>query len=226
MNDPAQQAKTKEMQAKMNDPQMKAMMEANPQMKAQMENMMKMTQGGDMSAMMPSGMKIKIKNGNTLTLMEGGMAMEVLHMKDNDLNVNLNRQNKTYTVLPHGGGGPGDAAMGPKPKVTKTTETGKILNYTCTKYIVEVIERNRPVTQILWATNEIKDIDMKSLAKQRMGRSGQLSYEGVDGIPLKIEMTTPEMKMTMEVTEIKKESLPASDFSIAGFTETKNPYMK
>ena len=218
MNDPAQQAQMKEMQAKMNDPQMKAIMDANPQMKAQMDAMMK---GGDMSAMMPTGMKIKIKGSNTLTAMEGGMAMEVLYLKDKDQSYNLNRQEKSYTVLPKGSGS-GDGSMRPQPKVTKTSETTKILNYTCTKYIAEMMERDKPVTQILWTTTEIKDIDMKNLAKQRMGRGGQsMMYDGIDGVPLRIEMTTPEMKMRMEVTEIKKGSLPASDFSIADFKEVK-----
>ncbi len=224
MNDPAQQAKMKEMQAKMNDPQMKALMDANPQMKAQMETAMK---GGDLSSMMPSGMKIKMKGGNTLTKMEGGMAMEILYLKERDLSVNLNRENKSYTVLPHSNGGNNPAMMGPKPKVTKTNETAKILNYNCTKYLVETMDRGKPMTQVFWTTTEIKDIDAKSLAKQRMGRGNQMMmYEGLEGVPLKIEMTTPEMKMNMEVTEIKKESLPDSDFSIAGFKEVTNPYMK
>ena len=76
MNDPANQAKMKEMQDKMNDPQMKAMMDANPQMKTAMENAMKMQGGGGanpMAGMMPSGFLFKIKGGNTLTIIEGGM---------------------------------------------------------------------------------------------------------------------------------------------------------
>src|SRR3954470_12356556 len=74
MNDPANQAKMKEMEAKMNDPQFKAQMDANPQMKAQIEAMMKSMSagGGGANAMMPSGMLLKLKGGNTLTIMQGG----------------------------------------------------------------------------------------------------------------------------------------------------------
>src|SRR4051812_26939157 len=54
-NDPANQAKVKEMQAKMEDPQFKALMEQNPQMKAQMQAALKLMQGGDVNAMMPTG---------------------------------------------------------------------------------------------------------------------------------------------------------------------------
>jgi len=222
MNDPATQAKMKEMEEMMKDPKMKAMMESNPQMKAQMENMMKMSQGGDMSSMMPSGMKLKIKGANTLTTMEGGMAMEILYLKDADKSYKLDRKAKTYSVL---SGGAGKSSETTKPKVTKTSETTKILNYTCTKYTVEVVEQGKTVTQIFWTTTEIKDIDMKSLAKQRMSRGSQsMFYEGIDGVPLKIEMTTAEMKMIMEVTEIKKETLSPTTFSIDGLKEVKGMY--
>jgi hypothetical protein len=46
-------------------------------------------------------------------------------------------------------------------------------------------------------------------------------YAEIDGIPLKIEMKMPLGSMVMEATEIKKQSVPASDFEIpAGFKET------
>jgi hypothetical protein len=44
----------------------------------------------------------------------------------------------------------------------------------------------------------------------------------IEGIPLRVEMKIPQGNMTMEATDIKKQSLPASDFAIpAGFKETK-----
>src|SRR6478609_1994717 len=131
MSDPAQQARMKEMEARMNDPQMKAMMDANPQLKAQMEGMMKMSQSGDMSSMIPKGMTIEIKNQNTLTKIEGGMMpMDILYLKDKNQSVSLNREKKTYTIL----SSEAPATTQTKPKVTKTNETARILNYTCTKY--------------------------------------------------------------------------------------------
>lgn len=217
MKDPAQQAKIKEMQDKMNDPQMKAMLEANPQMKAQMESMMKMTQGGDMSSMMPSGFVFKTKGGNTLTIIEGGMMpMDVLHLKDQDKTFRLDRKNKTYSLLPHGEpqGQSGQAAK-PDVKVTKTNEKMKILSYTCTKYIAAVTEHGKTINQIFWTTTDIKDFDMKSFAKQRMGSGNHpMFYEGIEGVPLKIEMATPEANMVMQVLDIKRESLSASHFAI------------
>src|SRR5882672_11219105 len=88
MNDPATQAKMKEFQEKLKDPKFKAMMESTPQMKAMME---KMTQGnGDMmSNMMPKGMIIKMKDGNSLTTMDGGiMAGDFLHTADKSVKLN------------------------------------------------------------------------------------------------------------------------------------------
>ncbi len=227
MNDPATQAKMKEMQDKMNDPQFKAMMESNPQMKAQMESMMKMQAGGDPNSMMPKGMIMKIKGNNTLTKMDGGMmdGMEVLHMKDKNQSVRLDHTNKTYTVMQGGegqGGNPNAAAA----KVTKTSETAKILGYTATKYLAEYTEAGTAVTQAYWTTTDIKDMDMKSLQSQRVGQGGRpMLPAGIDGVPLKIESSMKEGNMVMEVTEIKRESQNAADFTIpSDFKEVKGRF--
>jgi hypothetical protein len=219
MNDPATQAKMKEMQEKMNDPQMKAMMESNPQMKAQMDKMMSSMQGGGgINSMMPSGFTIKIKDDNTITKIEGGMfASEILFLRAKDQSYNLDRQNKTYSVMnpPAGATAPKD----PDVKVTKSNETAKIAGYNATKYIVEVNNNGNKTIQNIWATTDIKDFDLKSLSKQKFGRD-KMYLDKIDGVPLKIEMSTKEANMTMQVTEIKRESLSASDFTIpADFKE-------
>ena len=146
--------------------------------------------------------------------------MEVLHMKGKP-SVRLDRKNKTYSSLPSSPGGPA-AASAAAPKITKTSETTKILGYNCTKYLVETTERGHAVTQILWYTTDIKDYDFKSVARQRMGQGQQMFYEQIDGVPLKVEMTMPEGNMVMEVTEIKRETVSAADVSIpADFKEGK-----
>jgi len=227
MTDPDTQAQMKEMQEKMNDPQMKAMMDANPQMKAAMENVMKMNQGGgmDMSSMIPTGFIFKVKGGNTLTIVEGGMMpMEVLHLKDRDKTYQLDRKNKTYSEM-YNGTGSVDPTDKLQVKVTKTSETTTILNYKCTKYIATVEEDGITVNQIYWTTTDIKDFDMKSLTKQKIGQGQQILYEGIDGVPLRMEMTMPEARMTMEVMEIKKESLSAAQFTIpSDYKQTKGMF--
>jgi hypothetical protein len=219
-NDPANQAKMKELEAKMKDPQMKALMEQNPQMKAQMEAALKMMQGGDMSSMMPSGIVVKMKGANTLTSIQGGIMdkTEMLHVADKDVTYTINHSSKSYMVTKHK-----EPEQQKTPKITKTSETQKILGYTCTKYIIETTGADgRTMNTDYWATNEIKDIDLKSLAKQQRGQQQSFIFTEVDGVPLKIEVKMPQGNMTMECTELKKESLPASTFVLpAGYTETK-----
>ena len=222
MSDPANQARMKEMQAKMNDPQFKAMMESNPQLKAQMDKMMGSMASGDMSSIMPKGFIVKIKGKNTLTKMDGGMMAnsEFLHQGDKNQSYSVDRQNKTYSVMNATQAKTESTTTDADVKVTKTSETAKILNYNCTKYIVETTSHGTTITQFLWATTEIKDFDLKALSKQNFGKGQRMFYDKVDGVPLKIEMKTNEMNMTMEATEIKKESLSAADFTIpADFKE-------
>ncbi|MEJ1239574.1 DUF4412 domain-containing protein [Chryseolinea sp. T2] len=220
-NDPATQAQMKELQAKMEDPQFKQMMENNPQMKAQMEAALKMAQGGDINSIMPKGYTAKFKNKNMVSVMEGGMMsdMEVLYLAGEDKVYMINRSAKTYSPMAS------NATQEKKDvdvKVTKTSETTRILNYTCTKYIAEVkSEKGQTMQQIFWTTKDIPGIDFKSMAKQRLGNSNQrMWYAEIDGVPLKLEMKMPQANMVMEATEIKKQSMPASDFAIPeGFKE-------
>ena len=211
MSAPAQQEQMAELKKQMENPQMKAMMESNPQLKAQMEKMMSanLSSGGNM---MPTGFTIKSKNGNTLTAMEGGMMrdMEILYLHDKNQSYRLNRNNKTYAIIKS------DPSQNSKPEVsvTKTGMTTKVLNYTCTQYFVKITTPETTVNQVFWNTTEIKDLDFKSMRQQRMGNGNSMYYEGMEGVPLKIELTTPQGKMTMEATEIIRSGLNDSDFKI------------
>ena len=224
MSDPANQEKMKKMQEQMNTPEMKSMMEANPQMKARMEAAMAMLQGGNAGSMMPTSFIVKTDGTNSISKMEGGMMnMEMLYQTDKGKSYMINRNAKTYSLLPSYND-TDHKRDSVQHKVTKTSETMKIIGYTCTKYIVELTtQRGTTLNQVFWTTTEIKGLDMRSMAKQRMGNGGQsFYYEGMAGVPLRVEMPNPQMNMVMEVTDIKKESLPATDFAIpADFTETK-----
>lgn len=228
MKDPATQAQMKQAMEKMNDPQFKKLMESNPQLKAQMESMMKNMQGGNVNSMMPSGMILKTKNGHTLSMLEGGImgGTETLHQKGKDETYLINRESKTYAVIQHNADSE-TSAHNPDVTVTKTAETQKILNYTCTKSTVTLTENGHTITQVFWTTNELKGIDFKSMGDQQMGKGKQsMYYKDLEGVPLKMEMTMPQGTMVMEVLEIKKQTLPASDFEIpAGFTKTAMPGM-
>jgi mannitol-specific phosphotransferase system IIBC component len=121
MSDPANQAKMKQMQEQMNSPQMKAMLESNPQMKTQMQNAMKAMQGGEMSSMMPKSFIRETKRKNSLTKMDGGiMAAEILALNDKNETYMLDRESKTYSLLPSGND---ETTSKATHKVTKTSET-------------------------------------------------------------------------------------------------------
>jgi hypothetical protein len=168
---------------------------------------------------------VSFRNGNTLTRLDGGPRNhEILYLKDKDQMINLNRKEKTFMELPVKQMSEQQAGA-VKPKVTKTSETAKILDYNCTKYIIEAASRaGRPVTQEIWATTEIKDIDMSSLGKQRMGKIKWMLDE-VQGVPLKMILTNEDGKVTMQATEIKSEPLDEKLFLIPeGFTDaSKGP---
>jgi hypothetical protein len=220
MSDPAVQAQLKQAMERMNTPEMKKMMETNPQLKAQMEAMMKNMQGNAGGSLIPTGFTLKTKNGNVLTQAEGGMlaGSETLYLKDKNESYLINRDAQTYTVIPQHE----TMAEERDPSITiqKTNETQKILNYVCTKTIVTITEDEHTLKQIFWTTKEIKNLDLKNLSNQKMGDQA-MYYKNIDGVPLKMEMSMPQGMMTMQVTEIKKEALPASSFQIpSGFTQT------
>lgn len=225
MNDPETQKAMKEMEEKMNDPEMKKMMEQNPQMKAAMENAMKMASGGgqpNMNSMMPKGMTIKMKGTNVATLMEGGMVdgTEILH-KDGQPTIRVNRKDMTYSNMPERKPG------GPEPEinVTKGNETKKILGYECQKYVVDMKVEGQNVKQIMWTTTDIKDIDVKALARQRSAQGQPMFSDKINGFPLRIEVGMQQGNMVMEVAEIKRGSISDAEFNVpAGYKEVKSPY--
>jgi hypothetical protein len=222
MSDPANIEKMKKMQEQMNSPEMKAMMDANPQMKARMEGALAMMQGGNMS-LTNTHFIIKTDGVNSLSKTEGVLSIEILYLSDKAQAYTINRAAKTYSLMP----ARSDASHrndSMQRKVIKTSETMKVLGHTCTKTIVELTTKGGiPMTQLFWTTTEIKGYDMKAIARQKIGNANQSFYtDGITGAPLRIEMITDKIKTVMEVTDIKQESFPASEFTIpADFKETK-----
>ena len=219
MQDPE---KVKELEKQMADPQFQQMMEQNPQMKAQMEKMLAMMKNGG-GNLLPTGMTTKIKNGNSLSKLDGSFIdSDFLYLKDKNQSYMIDRNAKTYTVVSNKINEKDTAEV----KVTKTSETTKILNYTCTKYLVEYSIKGKATLQNIWATKEIKGLDFSSLASQQMGGAKNLmSFKKIDGTPLKVEMNWAEGQMFMEATQIKRESLSPELFTIpSDFKEVKSEF--
>ncbi len=219
MQDPE---KVKELEKQMADPQFQKLMEQNPQMKAQMEKMLAMMKNGG-GNLLPTGMTIKLKNGNSLSKLDGSFIdSDFLYLKDKNQSYIIDRNAKTYTVSDNEISEIDTSEV----KVTKTSETAKILNYTCTKYLVEYTIKGKATLQNIWATKEIKGFDFSSLASQQMGGTRNLmSFKEIDGTPLKVEMNWPEGKMLMEATQVKRESLSAELFTIpSDYKEVKSEF--
>lgn len=196
----------------------------DPTLKAQMEQMAKMMGSGATNGMMPTGITVKVKGPDALSSIEGGIMdkNDVLFLGDKGMGYTINHKQKTYIVVPKNDK---DDTEQKTPKVTKTSETIKVLNYTCTKYVIETEGPDgKKATIDYWATTEIKDIDVKALAKQLNTKGQKVVYADVDGFPLKIETSMAQGHVVMEAIEFKKASLPASDFELPkGYTETKMP---
>ncbi|MCK6618604.1 MAG: DUF4412 domain-containing protein [Cyclobacteriaceae bacterium] len=205
-------AAKKQLEAQMNNPEFKKQMDANPALKEMMEKQLKNLdgmQGGGAINFMPEKMVTKVKGKNTRS--EMGTTV-FIYRGDQDKTWSVDTENKTYSEIKST---PSESTNG-KLSVTKTTETATINGYNCTKYLMNA-EGSAMPPQWIWVTKDIKDID-PALFK----RSGNenLFIKDIDGIPVKIEMNTPQGKMTMEMTELKRVKLPDSDFQIpAGYSK-------
>jgi hypothetical protein len=210
-NDPAAKA----LQNQLNDPEFQKQMEHSPALKKMLEEQLSKLQAGSfLSSLIPTGMTMKIKDGNSLTKIDGGLGTEVLSIKDKSYRIN--RSKKTYTLIPNE-----ENKKDSKTddiKVTPVNETTKILNYTCKKYLIEDASG---VKMIIWATTEIKGVDFKSSYESQELNNAYFSK--IEGFPLKIESDNENAKFAMEVTEVSKTAQNAEDFKIpAGFKEKKS----
>lgn len=208
-----------ELEAKLNDPEMKPMFDSNPSMKSMLEQQlatMKAMQSNGASGMMPKSYTVKMKDGNSYTQIEGGaMAAigDILYLKATDKTYYVKKAAKTYSVAPKSktAATTDNATV----TVTATTETAKILTYTCTKYIVTFSEAGKSKTMFIWATKDLKQYASSSFHTGGMGNQSQAhtsAFNKIDGVPLKIEATEQGQTVVMEVIELKNMTLPASDF--------------
>ncbi|HSZ72879.1 MAG TPA: DUF4412 domain-containing protein [Cytophagaceae bacterium] len=224
MNTPEMKAQLDAMKQKMNDPEFKKMMDSNPQFKAQMEAMMAMSSTGNndspgKNSLLPKDIIISFKNGNSLYKMNGGTSVlvgDVLYLKDKDQSYQIFKERKTYKIVPKGEQKKSTAI------VTKTGETLQLLGHPCTKYIVKDGETNMNI----WATTDLKNL-YDQMKKASVGKERNLYMEQIDGIPLKVERKSKDMRFTMEVIELKEQVQNSTDFAIpTDYTEEKVPETK
>ena len=223
----ADPAKLAEMKAMLENPQMKAMMEQNPQMRSAMEAQIKMAEdaaagkgGGDMiTAMMPKSMTVRTKGGKSHMTTEGGaMPMEVITLPEPATVYWIDRKGRSYSKLPTEQ--PKAEAEKSRYKVSKGSGSTKILGYTCEEYLVEISHEGKTINNRLWATDDIPGLDAKALAKGRFGGQDSAYLAEINGVPLKMEMTMPQMRLLMQATAVTPGAVPEQAFVLpAGFVE-------
>ena len=177
---------------------------------------------------MESKITMKMKNGNASLMIIGGpmAGMEALYIKNQTYSID--RAKKTFSVplsISDAMGG-----ESPKPVITKTSETKKILDYNCIKYISKVTAFSLTATTHYWIAADLKSIDFNIISKMT-GDEDSPPEIIKEGFPLMIETTTAtsdgktttvQGKSMMQVLSIKKELLNATDFSIpSDFKEAK-----
>jgi hypothetical protein len=226
MADPAQLA---QMKAMLEDPQMKAMMEQNPQMKAAMEAQIKAAEdaaagkgGGDtFTAMMPKAMTVLAKGGKSHLVSEGGaMPMEIITLSEPPTSYLIDRKARTFSKMPLDEGKAKAEAAKRDYTVKKGPGSTKILGYTCEQYLVEARHDGETVRGTFWATDDIPGLDAKALAKARFGGEDAVYFAEINGVPLKVEMDMPQMRMVMQATAVTPGAVPDSAFEVpAGFVE-------
>lgn len=231
VSDPKMLAQMNDAQGAMADPEMQAMMAQNPQMKAMMEQQMAMinkSKSGSVNPfdnMFPKAFLLRTKAGKTLSVVDGGpMPVEVLNLPAIPVRYMIDRKAHTYLKLPD------DKALGSAEKttykITKTNDSLTILGYACTKYVVvlnkDSTTHEKPSTYLVWASTEVDGIDTSALAKLKFSEHGSENafMRDIVGVPLKMEVTTTQARVTMQAVTLQAESLADDLFRLpAGFTE-------
>lgn len=167
-----------------------------------------------------NGITMKVKGTNVTLVVNGGMmnGAEMWYMNNNTSVIRIMRSQKMFVNVPAEAMAAAANAV-EVGKFVKTTETVKILNYTCTKYTGEIKSQGVTTQVNIWTTSEIKDAK-KVLARQPDPFGNPKLPEGVEGTPLKIEQIVSGTTSTMEVTKLKLEKLSDDLFKLpADFKE-------
>jgi len=161
----------------------------------------------------PTAIVAKFKGASYSSVVEGGFLSNIIRMYNAE-------KDTTYMIMPrfreyspkkgHGLDSAG-TRFDPESTVTKTSETKRIARYKCVKYVIN--------NSSWWVTTEINDIGIEPYLTCAWVENFPAAQ--IPGIPLMVEQGG-KTKVTYEVTRIKRERLPISDFNPPpGFTNHK-----
>lgn len=225
--DPAQR---EELRAMIASPQMQAVMAHNPQMKTAMETQLRLAEeaaagnGTDdlMSGLMPRGMTLRAKAGRTNLRIEGGaLPMEIISREDPVEATLVDRPARTFSRIPAVAETPPDAPEQADHVVIPTGATQVILGHTCRQYLVETTQDGKKLVGSIWATADVPGLDASILARARIGGGDEDAYlNEIPGLPLQMELSTPQMRIVVEAVGLRPGSVAETVFTIPpGFTE-------
>ena len=194
---------------------------SDPQKEAEIQAMLKSLseQTGDSEPhVLLNQITIKLKDGSSLVDMSGDAdptANLYLFQRDKNRLYLVSHSDKVYRDVT-------SLVEQDQVSVVRTTEIQRILDYNCVKTIVST----KNLEQTFWTTEEIKNFDLRGLIRQSLAPGvlrETLFYEGIGGVPLRIEIKNETSTQIMQVTEIRPEKLDSNDFSIENYKEIKIP---
>lgn len=214
-------ATIREIEKQRETPEMKKMLAENPEVKATLDKQLdqlkamqaRLAEGGP-EAGLSGAMEIvmSVKGHNVLTKIEGAlgaMTGDILYRGEEEKTYEIFPERQTYSEMEDFE--EEETTDTEEWEVIPTSDYQTFLGYRCRKYELQISgETDR--TGVIWATNDLKlpngiwkdsDIDMNALTK-------------IDGLPMRMELEMEENEGTLviEVTELKKMSLPDSTFEI------------
>jgi hypothetical protein len=153
----------------------------------------------------PKTLSIRTKNGNAVLKTDLERQPETLYLKAKDQMFQVNHRRKVFTELKNRKTKIPES-LGPIPEFLPSSETEKILDFKCTKYTRSFKQNNKMVSQEIWTTDELPDLDLTVLGKLPIARN-LIPMDKIKGVPLKIVMLSPEGRFTLQATEVKREKV-------------------
>ena len=208
-------------QSAMKNPEMLSVLLQNPQLRGMLEGKLgPLNASGGAKSLFPTGFTLVIKGQRALLKTEGGLvSREILALGDQRAAYSLNRPARTYQKIADGAASGEGAAV--KTKVARTKDTAVILGYVCTRYLVEADDAGARSHFSVWTTTAIKGLDAAALKRLNWGQAGSPDFLGkLEGVPLKIDATTPDAKVGLVATRISVGAVDGALFVLpAGFKQ-------
>lgn len=211
-----------ELEQQLNDPEMQYLLLENPTIKSSMQKKLRelkdiqsANQYNFNNAFFPTSLQMYFKNNNSFTRIDGGsiskLTGNILYLNNQTTTYFIKDATKTYSSITDSSViNSSDHLV----SLARTTDTMRILNYRCVKYILITEENNVVETSYFWVTSELPT--MNHNAFRALGfATGNIHHEAfmqVHGIPLRIEYIENGFKFKMEVSDITPKLLPETYF--------------